>query len=130
MFIRRALALVLVVLWLWPAGLYAQSVALMEAYQQGETVYEAGQYERAIPFWRRALELGEREFGPEHPDVATSLNNLALLYEDRGRYEARWSRSTSGRWPSSRRRSGHTIVMSRPRSTSSLSFTTPKRAAA
>ena len=24
--------------------------------------------------------------GPDHPDVATSLNNLAVLYDDQGRY--------------------------------------------
>jgi tetratricopeptide (TPR) repeat protein len=26
--------------------------------------------------------------GPEHPDVATSLNNLAALYRDQGEYAA------------------------------------------
>ncbi len=31
MFVRRALALVLAVAWLWPASLHAQSEALMEA---------------------------------------------------------------------------------------------------
>jgi CHAT domain-containing protein len=28
----------------------------------------------------------EKVLGPEHPDVATSLNNLAALYEDQGKY--------------------------------------------
>ena len=28
----------------------------------------------------------ERGLGPEHPDVAMSLNNLATLYQDQGRY--------------------------------------------
>ncbi len=66
MFIRRALTLVVAILWLWPASVHAQSEALMAAYRQGQALYEAGQYKRAIPFWRKALELGEREFGPEH----------------------------------------------------------------
>ena len=35
MFIRRALALVLAILWLWPAGVYAQYEALLEAYNKG-----------------------------------------------------------------------------------------------
>ena len=30
----------------------------------------------------------EKALGPDHPDVANSLNNLAVLYRDLGRYEA------------------------------------------
>ncbi len=30
--------------------------------------------------------IGTQEFGPDHPDLATDLNNLALLYEAQGRY--------------------------------------------
>ncbi|MEE8533666.1 MAG: tetratricopeptide repeat protein [Alphaproteobacteria bacterium] len=86
MFIRRALALVLTILWLWPASLHAQSEALDEAYNQGQTLYEAGRYEEAIPFWRKALELGEREFGPDQEITAIFLNNLGLLYKSQGRY--------------------------------------------
>ncbi len=29
---------------------------------------------------------GQEALGPEHPDVATSLNNLAALYQAQGRY--------------------------------------------
>jgi len=32
------------------------------------------------------LELYQRLLGEEHPDVASSFNNLALLYSDQGRY--------------------------------------------
>jgi len=56
MFIRRALALVMAILWLWPAGVFAQSEALMEAYRQGQALYEAGQYEQAVPFDLKAVE--------------------------------------------------------------------------
>ncbi len=86
MSIRRALAFVLAALWLWPAGLHAQSEALIEAYRQGQTLYEAGRYGQAIPLWRKAFELGEREFVPNHPTTATLLNNLAELYRAQGRY--------------------------------------------
>ena len=86
MFIRRALALVLAMLWLWPAGLYAQSEALIEAHQQGQTLYEAGQYEQAIPFWVKALELAELVAGSENPFTVVFLNNLAGLYRVQGRY--------------------------------------------
>ena len=39
---RRALVLLQTMLWLWPASLHAQSEALMDAYRQGQTLYEAG----------------------------------------------------------------------------------------
>ncbi len=29
---------------------------------------------------------GEKALGPDHSDVATSLNNLAVLYDAQGRY--------------------------------------------
>jgi hypothetical protein len=34
----------------------------------------------------RSLAITENAFGLEHPDVATSLNNLALLYDNQGQY--------------------------------------------
>ncbi len=45
MFIRRALALVMAFLWLWPTELYAQSDELMEAYRQGKALNDTDQYE-------------------------------------------------------------------------------------
>ena len=30
---------------------------------------------------KRALAIREKALGPDHPDVATSLNNLAVLYQ-------------------------------------------------
>ncbi len=80
MSIRRGFALVLATLWLWPAALHAQSEAFTEAYREGKALYEAGKYEQAIPVHRRALELGEREFGPDHLTTATLLHNLAEVY--------------------------------------------------
>jgi tetratricopeptide (TPR) repeat protein len=37
------------------------------------------QYQRAEPFSRRALAIDETSLGPDHPTVATRLNNLAEL---------------------------------------------------
>ena len=37
-------------------------------------------------WWQACLEMTKRRFGFDHPDTATSLNNLALLYESMGRY--------------------------------------------
>ncbi len=58
----------------------------MEANQQGEALYQAGRYDEALPFLKKALELGQREFGPEHPSMAMLLNDLASLHQAQGRY--------------------------------------------
>jgi tetratricopeptide (TPR) repeat protein len=44
------------------------------------------QYAQAQPLYTRALAIREKALGPDHPAVATSLNNLALLYHDQGQY--------------------------------------------
>ena len=48
---------------------------------------DQGKYEQAEPLFQRALTIGEKALGPEHPDVATGLNNLAALYHTQGKYE-------------------------------------------
>jgi tetratricopeptide (TPR) repeat protein len=42
-----------------------------------------GQYAQAEPLYKRSLAIVEKALGPDHPNVATSLNNLALLYKTR-----------------------------------------------
>jgi CHAT domain-containing protein/Tfp pilus assembly protein PilF len=49
-------------------------------------LYRAGKYDAAIEQCQRALSLREKALGPEHPDVATSLNNLAMLNYSKGDY--------------------------------------------
>jgi tetratricopeptide (TPR) repeat protein len=48
--------------------------------------YKGRLYARAEPWYRHCLELSQRLLGDDHPDVATSLNNLAALYNSQGRY--------------------------------------------
>ena len=55
--------------------------------QQAVELYQAGRYQEALPLAQRALEINEKALGPEHPDTAASLNNLAGLYEAMGAYE-------------------------------------------
>ena len=43
-------------------------------------------YEEALPLHQRALALWEQVLGPTHPDVAWSLNNLAIIYRVQGRF--------------------------------------------
>ena len=45
-----------------------------------------GRYAEAEPLYKRALAIREKALGPDHPDVGTSLNNLAGLYRAQGRY--------------------------------------------
>jgi tetratricopeptide (TPR) repeat protein/CHAT domain-containing protein len=56
--------------------------------QQVIELYRAGRYGEAIPLATEALRIRETALGPEHPDVATSLNNLAELYKGQGNYSA------------------------------------------
>ena len=41
----------------------------------------------AEDMYKQALEIDEKILSPEHPDVALTLNNLALLYVDQERYD-------------------------------------------
>ncbi|MEH2226973.1 tetratricopeptide repeat protein, partial [Nostoc sp.] len=45
-----------------------------------------GRYSDAEPLLIEALAMRKRLLGDEHPSVATSLNNLAGLYDSQGRY--------------------------------------------
>jgi tetratricopeptide (TPR) repeat protein len=49
--------------------------------------YSIGSYPAAEPLYVRALQIREQQLGANHPDTATSLNNLALLYESIDRSE-------------------------------------------
>jgi CHAT domain-containing protein/F0F1-type ATP synthase beta subunit len=54
--------------------------------EQAVQLYQQGQYAAAIPLAERALAIREKVLGEEHSLVATSLNNLALLYQAQGNY--------------------------------------------
>ncbi len=67
----------------------AQSTSLDEAERLNKEVislYRAGRYNEAIPLAKRVLGIREKALGPNHPNVATSLNNLAALYDSKGDY--------------------------------------------
>jgi CHAT domain-containing protein/Flp pilus assembly protein TadD len=83
-----------------PAGRYQIRVAelrgstekdrqLQEARKlSAETIqhYRAGKYDEARQLAERALEIRRKELGIEHPDVAQSLNLLAVIYRFQGDY--------------------------------------------
>ncbi|MBD2354891.1 tetratricopeptide repeat protein [Tolypothrix sp. FACHB-123] len=66
-----------------------QSAELAEVERLNEQVtqlYEQGKYSEAIALAEKVLAIGEKVLGKEHPNVATLLNNLALLYSSQGSY--------------------------------------------
>ena len=73
---------------------------------------DQGRYADAEPLYKRSLAIREKALGPDHPDVATSLNNLAGCTTTKVAMRMP-SRSTSDRWPSARKRSVPIIPMLR-----------------
>lgn len=53
---------------------------------QVEQLYQQGKFAEAIPLAQESLRVAQASFGPEHPNVAVSLNDLALLYQAQGGY--------------------------------------------
>ncbi len=47
-------------------------------------LYQKKEYSGAIKVATQALEFGEKFLGPKHPNISTTLNNLAVLYEKTG----------------------------------------------
>ena len=48
-------------------------------------VYTARRYAEAEPLYERVLAIWEKAHGPDHPNVAKSLENYAALLRDVGR---------------------------------------------
>ena len=44
-------------------------------------------YREAEPLFRRAIEIGEKILGKDHPTVARNYNNLAGLLQKQGKYD-------------------------------------------
>ena len=47
-----------------------------------------GKYGEAAAIWRQILAIEEKSLGPDHPEVAIRLNNLAGLLREQGQYAA------------------------------------------
>ncbi|MCL2425126.1 MAG: tetratricopeptide repeat protein [Oscillospiraceae bacterium] len=46
-----------------------------------------GDYEKALEWYYKALNIYEKTIGKEHPSTATTYNNIALVYKNQGNYE-------------------------------------------
>ncbi len=77
---------VLVLLWAAPTAPCLAQATLWDVYiTDGNQAQDQGQYAKALKLYTLALEEAEK-FGPTDPRLATSLNNLALLYDTQGDY--------------------------------------------
>ncbi|MCB8922890.1 MAG: tetratricopeptide repeat protein [Ardenticatenaceae bacterium] len=52
--------------------------------QAGFYLQEMGNYPAARPYYDRALAIDEKALGPDHPGLATDLNNLGMLLKEMG----------------------------------------------
>ena len=71
-----------------PLPAYAQEELWEELSAKVGTLYQQGRYAEAAKVAMEALKVAENTFGPDHPAVGVSLNNLAGLYEVQGKYAA------------------------------------------
>ncbi|MBR2475855.1 MAG: tetratricopeptide repeat protein, partial [Bacteroidaceae bacterium] len=44
-------------------------------------------YDRALKLYSEALDIQEKVLGKEHPDTATSYNNIGVVYDNQGEYD-------------------------------------------
>jgi tetratricopeptide repeat protein len=77
---------------------------------------QEGHFAEAVSLAQRALTLREGALGPKHPDVATSLNNLAALYYSTGEYQkaARTSLLLGAVHRAGPRRAARAVTAARP----------------
>ena len=81
---------------------------------QAESAAAAGDFASADELLRNAARIQEEELGPLHPDLANTLNNLAVVAEKTGRSGEAESALSPGARPSRRRRFRPTIRWSWP----------------
>lgn len=55
--------------------------------QKAKDLSQAREYSSAIVVAQKALQVAEQNVGPDHPDVAVSLNSLGVLYGISGDYQ-------------------------------------------
>ena len=67
-------------------GLAQGSDEALKLDRQGLQLFRQGRYADAEPLFKRSLAIREKALGLDHLNVATSLNNLAVLYGTQGRY--------------------------------------------
>ena len=84
--VKIVLLTVLVASFTSPAYTYTQKELWEHLDTKTHILYKRGQYTEAVNVAKEVLKVAEDTFGSEHPNVALSLNNLAVLYRAQGKY--------------------------------------------
>ena len=63
----------------------APAEARLWAVRRGRDLFQEGRFAEAIPFVEKALELSDRQLGPEHAETGALLHDLARLMRIQGR---------------------------------------------
>jgi tetratricopeptide (TPR) repeat protein len=71
--------------WIEQAQITTDAAARL-LFQTGSYLYGRVRYVEAEPLYQQALRILEQSLGPEHRDVAYTLNGLANLYAGQGKY--------------------------------------------
>ncbi len=58
------------------------------AWKVGNCLDSDGRWKEAETLLVQVMEFRKKVLGDEHPDTLTSMNNLALLFDSQGKYEA------------------------------------------
>ena len=53
---------------------------------QAAQYYQQGNYAQALEFYNKALAIRLKVLGENHPDTATSYNNIGIVYDSQGNY--------------------------------------------
>jgi tetratricopeptide (TPR) repeat protein len=83
---KISVAFFLLFLLIFESTVHAQNLDWVNLNNKARSLYQSGQYEQAIVLVKEALEIAQKEWGNDHPNVAQTLNNLGLLYQDQGEY--------------------------------------------
>ena len=54
--------------------------------QLGYVKDDQGDYEKALWYYEKGLEIRQKTLPPNHPDLATSYNNIGVVYDNMGEY--------------------------------------------
>ena len=65
--------------------LFIDDEAILDRY--GNVFRKFGQYEKALSFYQKCLNIELKTLGDEHPDVATSYNNIGSIWDSKGEYD-------------------------------------------
>lgn len=83
---QRRLIMALALCLVGACAVLAQQEKWNELNQQVLKLSHEGKYAEAIEVAESRLVIAERTFGPDHLNIATSLSNLAELYDSQGMY--------------------------------------------